>query len=92
MVSNHSATEEPDRGEKHEVAENQPEQHQRGPQDQRGQEQPALAGRLRDQPVAVLACDMRGGEDGDGQNRDGDVRIQPRMPNRKRMKGIAGST
>ena len=52
--------EEADAGEEDEVAEDQPEQHQRRAQDQRRQEQPALAGGVRDEPVAVLAGDVGG--------------------------------
>ena len=58
--------EEVDGGEEDEVVGDQAEQRQGRAQDQAGQEQPALAGGLGGEGVAVAAGDVGGGEDGDG--------------------------
>ena len=60
-------------GEEDEVAGDEAEQHQGRAQDQAGQEQPALAGGLGGEGVAVAAGDVGGGERGDGEDGGDDI-------------------
>ena len=79
--------EEVDGGEEDEVVGDQAEQRQGRAQDQAGQEQPALAGGLGGEGVAVAAGDVGGGEDGDGGE---DVTIQARtVPATRKMPRMA---